>query len=200
MERLPFTKREDELPTTIMVINERIKSLPLSAAQFGIWFEQRINPANSYSISLFSEIQGPIDPNLFLVAARQAIMDTETLRVRLIEEVDGPRQVIDPVCEISIPLLDVSLESDPKAVAEAWMKSELAQPVDLLRGPLRTFALFQAGPDRFFWYHRSHHIIMDGFGAWLFARRVVDLYSALANGLPCGIVDGGETALGWTHR
>jgi nonribosomal peptide synthetase DhbF len=65
------------------------------------------------------------------------------------------------------------------------MKTDLAQPVDLLSGPLWKFALFKAAADRFFWYQRSHHIIMDGFGASLFARRVADVYTALANRLPC---------------
>ena len=106
-------------------------SLPLSGAQLGIWFGQKIDPANSYSIAEFLEIHGPVDPNLFLAAVGQAIMDTETLRVRLIEDVGAPRQVIDPPSEISIPLWDLSSESDPAAAAEAWMKTDLAKPLDL---------------------------------------------------------------------
>src|SRR5208283_4464739 len=111
----------------------------------------------------------------------QAMIETEALRVRFIEDSNGPRQVIDFGSEISLPLIDVSAESDPEAAAEECMKADLAKPVDLLRGPLFWFALLKVAPDRFFWYQRYHHIVMDGIGGVLFVRRVADHYAALTN-------------------
>ena len=167
-------------------MNERKMSLPLSSAQLGIWFAQQIDPNNpDYNLTGFIEIHGAVDPALFTAAIRQAVADTEAYRIRVIEDVGGPRQIIDPSCEISLPLFDVSSESDPQGAAEAWMKTEMTQPVNLLRGLLRTFALFKTATDRFLWYHRSHQLIMDDFGVSLFARRVADVYTALANELPC---------------
>jgi nonribosomal peptide synthetase DhbF len=107
------------------------------------------------------------------------------LRVRFVEETNGPRQVIDPPSEISLPLFVVSAELDLRAAAEAWTKADLAKPVDLMHGPLFCFALFKMAPDRFFWYQRSHHIAMDGFGGALFDLRLADIYTALVNKLPC---------------
>ena len=175
-----------ESMTNIGGIDEREMRLPLSAAQLGVWFAHKIDPANPiYNIGQSIEIHGPVDPSLFKAAVRRALIETEAFRVRFIEEVDGPRQVIDPPSERSISLLDVSAELDPQAAAEAWVKADLANPVDLLHGPLLCFALFKAAPDRFFWYLRSHHIAMDGFGGALFERRVADIYTALVNKLPC---------------
>ena len=172
--------------TNIGVIDEREMRLPLSAAQLGLWFAQKIDPANPmYNIGQSIEIHGPVDPSLFNAAVTRALIDTEALQVRFIEEIDGPRQVIDPPSEISIPLVDVSAELDPHAAAEAWMKADLAKPVDLLRGPLFRFALFKAAPARFFWYQRYHHVLIDGFGVVLFKRRVADIYTMLVNKLPC---------------
>jgi nonribosomal peptide synthetase DhbF len=160
--------------------------LPLSAAQLGIWFAQKIDSASPvYNIGQSTEIHGPVDPVLFNAAVTRALIDTEALRVHFIEEDDGPRQVIDPPSKSSISLLDVSSELDPQAAAEAWMKADLAKPVDLLHGPLFCFVLFKAAPDRFFWYQRGHHIVMDGFGGALFERRAADIYTALVNKLPC---------------
>src|SRR5262249_60350983 len=88
--------------------------------------------------------------------------------------------------EISMTLFDVSADLDPAATAGAWMKAGLAKPVDLLRGPLFRFALFKVAPDRFLWYQRYHHVLIDGFGVVLFKRRVADIYTALVNKLPCG--------------
>jgi nonribosomal peptide synthetase DhbF len=169
------------------VTDEREMRLPLSAAQLGVWFAQKIDPANPiYNIGQMIEVNGPVDPSLFNAAVTQAVIDTEALRVRLVEEIDSPRQLIGSPSEISMPLLDVSAELDPQAAAEAWMKADLAKPVDLLRGPLFHFALFKAAPARFFWYQRYHHVLIDGFGVVLFKRRVADIYTALVNNLPCG--------------
>ena len=104
------------------------------------------------------------------------------MRVRFIEQSDGPRQLISPVLNTTFPFIDVSSEPDPRATAENWMMAELTRPVDLLTGPLWVCALFKAAADRYFWYHRSHHIVMDGFTGGLFARRVAGIYSALVEG------------------
>ena len=168
------------------VMDNREGRLPLSAAQLGVWFAQKIDPANPiYNIGQSIEIHGPVDPSLFNAAVTKAVIDTEAYRVRFIEEIDGPRQLIGPPPEISIPLLDVSAELDPQASAEAWMKADLASPVDLLRRPLFGFALFKAAPARFFWYQRCSHVLIDAFGRALFNRRVADIYTALVNKLPC---------------
>src|SRR5215469_14212552 len=160
-------------------------ALPLTAAQLGVWFAQKLDPANPiYNIGVSTEIYGEVDPTLFKVAITQALIETEAFRVRFIEEDDGPRQVIDPPSESPISMLDVSTELDPEAAAEAWMKTDLAKPFDLLHGPLFCFVLFKAAPDRFFWYQRCHHIVMDGFGGALFERRAADIYTALVNKLP----------------
>ena len=64
------------------------------------------------------------------------------------------------------------------------MKADLARPIDPMVGPLFGFALFKASATRFFWYARYHHIVLDGFGMWLVARRVAEVYTALCAGEP----------------
>ncbi|MBV9299470.1 MAG: non-ribosomal peptide synthetase, partial [Verrucomicrobia bacterium] len=164
---------------------ERETSLALSAAQLGFWFAQKLDATNPiYNEAHSIEIHGPVDANLFKMALVQAVGETEAYRVRFVEEIDGPRQIIDPPPNVSVPLLDVSAEPDPQAAAESWMKADLAKPVDLMCSPLFSFALFKAGPARFFWYERYHHILVDGFGVALFDRRVAEIYTALVNKVP----------------
>ena len=154
-------------------------ALPLSSAQLGIWFAQKINPSSSaYNIGEYLEIHGSIDPVLFEQAIRQVVSETEVLRVRITEQAGEPRQVVTTTCGWSLPIIDFSAETDARAAAEAWMKADLAQPIEPTRGPLFAFALFKASPTRFFWYARYHHVVMDGFGMWLMARRVADVYTA----------------------
>src|SRR6267378_4249031 len=121
------------------------------------------SPDAIFNLAESIEIHGPIDPALFETALRQAAIEAETVRVRFIEQSDGPRQLISPILDTTFPFIDVSSEPDPRAAAESWMMAELVRPVDLLTGPLWVCALFKAAPEHYFWYHRSHHIVMDGF-------------------------------------
>ena len=71
-----------------MIVDDQEMHLPLSAAQLGIWFAQKIDSANSvYNVGQLTEIHGPVDWTFFKAAVRQALIETEALRVRFIEEV-----------------------------------------------------------------------------------------------------------------
>ncbi len=158
-------------------------ALPLSAGQLGVWFAQQLNPSSAaYNIGEYIEIDGPIDPVLFEQALRQVIIESEALCVRFVEQADGPRQFVGTPPDWLLTYLDLSGTADARAEAEAWMRFDLAQPVNPLLGPTFAFALFKLSTDRFFWYARYHHIVMDGLGMALVARRVADVYTKLSVG------------------
>src|SRR5713101_5521619 len=170
--------------------------LPLSDAQLGIWFAQTIDPSNpTYNLAEYLEICGSIDATLFETALRQVVNETEALCVRFVDSGDGPRQIIGAAPNWSMSFIDVSAAVVPQVAAERWMKADLAKPIDLTCDPLFTYALFKAASDRFFWYSRYHHIVMDGFGFALVARRVADVYTALAAGLTADAGTFGSLAL-----
>ncbi|QKW49146.1 non-ribosomal peptide synthetase [Streptomyces buecherae] len=73
-------------------------------------------------------------------------------------------------------------DAGPDAAALAWMRADLAKPFDLASGPLFQHALFRVGDQRWLWYQRVHHLVMDGYGYSLLARRVAEVYTALATG------------------
>src|SRR5262249_708660 len=163
---------------------EENNPLRLSDAQLGIWFAQTIATSNAASnLAEYLEIAGFVDATLLEAALRQVVDETEALRVSFVKDADGPAQIIGPSPDWSLSRVDVSDAPDPQAAAEQWMWSDLARPVDLIDGPLFTYALLKAAPDRFFWYSRYHHIVIDGFGFALLARRVAHVYSALVGGL-----------------
>ncbi|MDU5141178.1 MAG: amino acid adenylation domain-containing protein [Paenibacillus dendritiformis] len=159
----------------------------LSGAQSGIWFAQQLDPDNPiFNAGEYIDIRGPVDPERFETAVRQAVMEAEALHARFGEDRDGPWQTIVPSSDWTMHRVDVSGEKDPHAAAEAWMKRDLAQPVDLGRGPLFTEALLKLAPDRFYWYQRIHHIVIDGYGFSLLTRRTAQIYTALAQEMPIG--------------
>jgi nonribosomal peptide synthetase DhbF len=160
--------------------DKELKMLRLSRAQLEIWIAQHFDPTNpKYNIAEYFEIRGRIDRTLFEAALRQVVNEAETLNFRFVEYNGELRQIFDPVFDWSIPIVDVSTELDPRIAAEAWMKDDLIRPVDLTKRPLFAFALFKAASNRYFWYLRFHHIIMDGFSRAIFAQRVAEVYTGL---------------------
>ena len=158
-------------------------ALALSSAQLGIWFAQKLNPTSSaYNIGEYVEIGGPLVLPLFERALRQVVGEAQSLRLHFSEQAGEPVQHIGEQTAWPLPIVDVSGESDPRTAAEIWMKADLARPVDPASGPLFGFALFKASATRFFWYARYHHLVLDGFGMGLIARRVAVVYSGLCAG------------------
>ena len=159
----------------------RAVSLPLSVAQLGLWFSQKIaGPDANFNLAEAIEISGWIDPGLFLRALRQVSSEADAVRARLID-VDGvPRQRVVGARIDAFPYFDYSEHADPAAEAEAWMRAELRAHTDLEDSPLWVCALFKLADERHVWYHRAHHIVLDGYAGGLIARRVAEIYSAYA--------------------
>ncbi|WP_213806669.1 non-ribosomal peptide synthetase [Granulicella sp. dw_53] len=162
-----------------MKANERY-SYPLTTAQRGLYFSQKITPSANMNIAEAVEICGPIKPEIFRVALRQLVAEAEELRVRITEQDGKPKQEVLPFYKGDFPYIDMSREDDPRTAIEAWMKDELARPIDLANNPLWVSALLKAADDHYFWYHRANHIGVDGYGGGLIARRLAELYTALA--------------------
>ncbi|HZU09237.1 MAG TPA: amino acid adenylation domain-containing protein [Pseudacidobacterium sp.] len=157
-------------------------SFPLTVAQRGLWFSQKIHPDALMNIAEAVEICGPVKPEVFQQALHRVISEAEQLRVSVIEEDGKPLQVLRSCYEGDLPYIDMSREPDPRAASEAWMRDELRRPVDLAHDPLWTSALLKVDDNRYFWYQRAHHIVHDGYGGGLVARRVAEVYTAYIQG------------------
>lgn len=75
-----------------------------------------------------------------------------------------PRQWLAPAYTGQIPYLDFCAEADPAGAALAWMQAGYLRNQDLGGGKLWLWALLRTGPYAFSWYHRCHHIALDGYG------------------------------------
>ena len=105
-------------------------------------------------------------------------MEAEALHVRLEEDEIGPWQVIEEL-QFQMHFIDVRKEENPEEAAKVWMKNDLSMPVDLKTDTLFTEALIQVENNRFFWYQRIHHIVMDGYGFSLLSQKVAKEYTTL---------------------
>ncbi|WP_019630457.1 amino acid adenylation domain-containing protein [Actinomadura atramentaria] len=159
-------------------------AVPLTGAQEGVWFAQRLDPANpAYNTAEYVEVHGPVDAGLFERALRATVAETDALGVRFGGGDDRPWQLVasgGAAPDWTLHRPDVRDAADPYAAALRWMRADLARAVAPEAGPLFTQALFDLGGGRVLWYQRCHHIVLDGYGFSQVARRVAELYTALA--------------------
>ncbi|MET8578224.1 amino acid adenylation domain-containing protein [Streptomyces sp. NPDC005012] len=158
--------------------------LPLTAAQSGMWYAQALDPESpALNTAECAEIDGPLDPELFARALRQVVEEADALRARFLETPEGPRQIVPDGIALPFQVLDLRDAADPAAAAEAWMRADLAEPFDLTGAePLFKQALLRTGDERWLWYQRIHHLVMDGYGYTLLGRRTAEAYTAFARG------------------
>src|SRR5215831_8533858 len=121
--------------------------IPLSAAQRSIWYAQQLNPDLPICIAQYIEIDGPIKPELVDEVARIGAHEATGMHIRLVERDGIPYQVLEEGAESSIPLVDLSVEDDPRAAAQAWMRAEMAEPINLTGGRLYRMALLRLGAE-----------------------------------------------------
>ncbi|RII11183.1 Dimodular nonribosomal peptide synthase [Streptomyces sp. YIM 130001] len=169
--------------------------LPLTAAQRGLWFAQRIDVQNpSYNIAEYADIDGPVDADVLRAAVEQAAEETEALRVTFTDDEGVPFQRIRPRADIDVPLVDLSDTEDPHGEAIRRMESALHEPADIVGGPLVRMTLYRLTPARHLFHQQIHHVALDGYGAALALARIAEAYTALLSGVDSRPGPGGTLA------
>jgi len=153
--------------------------LPLTEAQAGLWFAQRLAPQNpAFNTAHAVWIEGSLDVPAFIAAANQAAVEAEALALRFAEAEDGqPVQWHEPARVPLLQLRDVAAADDPQQTARAAMLADRCSAVDPTRDRLSQQVLFDLGGQRWAWYLRVHHLATDGYGMALFTDRVCALYA-----------------------
>ncbi|MCK6233447.1 amino acid adenylation domain-containing protein [Stenotrophomonas indicatrix] len=153
--------------------------LPLTEAQAGLWFAQRLAPQNpAFNTAHAVWIEGLLDVQAFTAAANQAAVEAEALALRFAEAEDGqPVQWHEPARVPLLQLRDVAAADDPQQMARAAMLADRCSAVDPTRDRLSQQVLFDLGGQRWAWYLRVHHLATDGYGMALFTDRVCALYA-----------------------
>lgn len=156
---------------------------PLTEAQSGLWYAQRLDPANPlFNTGQYIELNGPLDLPAFEAALAQAVSEADALALRMVDDPAGPAQFVDPANRPCLEIVDVSAAPDPLAAAQADIARDMATAIDPTREKLAAERLFILGPARFIWQQRIHHLAIDGYGMILLTQRVAELYNARQRG------------------
>ncbi|HUQ57182.1 non-ribosomal peptide synthetase [Lentzea sp.] len=165
--------------------------LPLSAAQRGVWFAHQLDPTGQlFNCAEYLAIDGSLDVGVFTTAWNRLRAEADTLRVTALDRVDGELfQFVAPADDEPLPFHDHTGRADPEGDALRWMREDTTRRVDLAAAPISAFALFRVSADRFLFYYRMHHAVIDGYGVQLVGARLAELYTALVSdedgGAPC---------------
>ncbi|ASM04960.1 non-ribosomal peptide synthetase [Serratia marcescens] len=158
---------------------------PLVAAQPGIWVADQISPhRNAYAVAHAIELNGPVAVEPLLQAITQGLGEVDMLRLRFAERDGVPVQWLDDSLAVHAPeLVDLTTSPDPEAAARALMDIDLASDLRAGSGaPLYRHVVMRLADDRWFWYQRYHHLLVDGFSFTAIARRVAAIYTHLCRG------------------
>ncbi|WP_413498124.1 enterobactin synthase subunit F [Buttiauxella gaviniae] len=163
-------------------LEQQIETLPLVAAQPGIWMADQLSPqANAWSVAHYVELNGDLNEALLCKAIVAGMKEADTLCMRF-SEVDGEaRQWLDPHASfIPTHCHDLRNDADPVAVAQNIMRDDLEQDLRISSGkPLYHHQLLRISDTRWFWYQRFHHLVVDGFSFTAITRRIANIYSDL---------------------
>ncbi|MGB7482128.1 MAG: condensation domain-containing protein, partial [Castellaniella sp.] len=158
---------------------------PLTEAQEGLWYAQRLDPSNPiFNPAHCTTLRSPLDVPRFEQAVNQTLAEAESLSLRFEDRPDGPAQQLDPARAPRLEIRDLRHlpETQAQARADDWIRGDLRRPVDPLRDPLSRQVLFLCGPALALWYQRVHHLAADGYGMALIESRAIRLYRALGEG------------------
>nr|WP_211186035.1 non-ribosomal peptide synthetase [Brenneria salicis] len=163
--------------------------MPLVAAQPGIWFADQIaSQRNAFTVAHVIELCGPVDRDCLDAAIRQGLAEADTIHARFsLNEAGIPVQQLPrriQTQQVNAPeWMDFRQEGED--AARALMQADLtaALPADGKHPLYRQVVMRVSGqPERWFWYQRFHHLMLDGFSFDALTRRIVDIYNALRNG------------------
>ncbi|MFE5707241.1 AMP-binding protein, partial [Rhodococcus koreensis] len=155
---------------------------PLSAAQRGIWFAQKVSKSVPINIAQYVEIDGELDADVFAEAVQSTARELHSPYLRLVE-VDGqPMQLVDTGAGYDGSVVDFCSEPDPTAAALEWMRADYSAPIDLVVDVLADTKLLRISRSHYYWYSRMHHIAIDGYAGLAATARAAERYNAIIDG------------------
>ena len=154
------------------------RTIALTAAQHALWLAQRIDDACPYTVALYLDVDGPLDRERLRTAMKIAGAESGVNHARIVT-VDGtPHFTIDVDATIPLDVVDLRTEPDPPTAAQKWMRADYTAPVDVNGAHLYHSALLRIADERHLLYLRSHHIVLDGYGAFTMINRIAEIYSS----------------------
>ncbi|WP_416422490.1 non-ribosomal peptide synthase/polyketide synthase [Pseudomonas sp. App30] len=158
-----------------LVAGPRPERLPLASNQARLWFIWQLEPeSTAYHINSGLRLLGALDQPALEQAFNRVLARHESLRTRLVDDGQGPQQLIDAPWPFELPARRV-----PPADARTEAGHLLRQPFDLQQGPLLRAELLQLEEQEHWLLLSMHHIVSDGWSMQVLIDELTQAYAAL---------------------
>jgi amino acid adenylation domain-containing protein len=175
-----------------IAVAARDAEVPLSFAQERLWFLDQLKPGGGlYNVPAAIRLVGKLKVAELRRSFKEVGRRHEALRTTFAAVEGRPRQVIAAVCEVVLPLIDLSLldggarERDSQRLAA----EEARRAFDLERGPLWRMRLLKLDAEEHLLLLTMHHIVSDGWSMGVLVRELTALYAAFVGGKPAPLVE-----------
>src|SRR5690606_23626789 len=130
----------------VMSMQGREQAVPLTEAQEGLWYAQRLDPENPiFNTGHCTEIRDTLDLPVLVRAVNQTLHEADALALRFIDRDDGPVQYFDPAAGPEVKVVDLTLEAEPVEIARQRMLQDLRTPLDPAQSPLARHVIYLLG-------------------------------------------------------
>ncbi|NEP13416.1 MAG: AMP-binding protein, partial [Symploca sp. SIO2C1] len=167
--------------------------LPLSFAQERLWFLNQLFPDNSaYNVPIALTLEGILNVAALEESLNTIIQRHETLRTTFSNINGKPVQIVAPLTDLTLPVLDLqdsnSLQEQSEKLQQL-VRQEAMEPFDLAKGPMLRVTLLRLDPERHLLLMTMHHIICDRWSLGVLVQELSTLYEAFCQGKPSLLPD-----------
>lgn len=165
---------------------------PLSFAQERLWFMEQLAPGSAaHTVPVALRLRGALDPDAFGRALRDLAGRHETLRMSYPADTDDrPGIHVAAAGEVPLRISD----ADSLDAAQDVVGAMIAEPFDIVRGPVARALLVRLADDDHVLALAVHHIACDGWSVDVLLTDLFALYEARLAGAPSTLP---EPAIGY---
>ncbi len=169
-----------------------VASIPTTAAQREIWAATCMGDEASlaFNEAVTVTLRGALDAGALRAAVRELVARHEALRATV--AADGlTLAVLEPPAEVPVARHDWSAlpGAERDAARQALLARVVAEPFDLVRGPLARFDLARLAADDHLLVVAAHHVVCDGWSFGVVATELAALYTAARRGEPARLAE-----------
>jgi amino acid adenylation domain-containing protein len=160
---------------------------PLSLAQKRLWLLEQLEPeSRAYHMRAAFRVLGEVDVRRLELAVGEVVARHEPLRTTFASENGESVQRIHEGAEHGVVLENLARVPPEEREAELQrrMIREVRRPFDLEAGPLMRLVLYRLDAREHALLVVVHHLVSDGWSMGIFARELLEVYAALAEGRP----------------
>ncbi len=151
--------------------------IPLSLSQREIYFDQLHHAGSSlYNVGGYIRMD-QINVERLRIAHKILVERHEAFGLRIIDDAGEIGQEISARRTLNLPEVDFSKSADPRAEASAWITELFEQPIDFLNKELFRAFLLKISSACYWYLGYSHHLAIDGFGFFRWAKTLADIYN-----------------------